>query len=56
MENSKQTTDAAQGGEGTQSFHGKSYDALTKSMNESKGPNLEQSRDVNLPPITDGTA
>jgi hypothetical protein len=33
-EKERQTTDSDQGGEGTNSFNGKSYDALTKSIGE----------------------
>jgi hypothetical protein len=32
MSNEKQTTDSDQGGEGTNSFHNKGYDALTKDI------------------------
>lgn len=34
MDKSKQTTDSAQGGEGTTSLHQKGYDALTKDIGE----------------------
>jgi hypothetical protein len=51
----RQSTDADQGGEGTNSFHNKGYDALTKSINDSTGVNAEQSRDKNVPDINDGT-
>ena len=33
-EKERQTTDSDQGGEGTNSFNGKSYDAMTKSIGE----------------------
>lgn len=51
----RQQTDSKQGGEGTTSFHGKSYDPMLKSINEGRGVDAERSKDKNLPPIDEGT-
>lgn len=37
MSNEKQTSDSAQGGEGTNSFHNKSYSPLTKNIGTPPG-------------------
>lgn len=47
--NERQTTDSKQGGEGTRSLDGKSYDALYKDISEVENTEAE------VPAVTDGT-
>ena len=46
----RQSTDSKQGGEGTNSFHNKSYDAMTKSIGTPPG-----NTQAPLPPKETGT-
>ena len=49
----RQQTDGKQGGEGTNSFHNKSYDPLFKDINADRGK--PGNTEAEVPPITQGT-